>query len=38
MVSVLSDAHTLSLFIASVSLLQDSEYREPMNMYTSLLS
>ncbi len=33
-----SDAHTLFLFITSASLLQNSEYRESMNMYISLLS
>ncbi len=32
---VLPDAHTLILFIASVSLLQNPEYREFINMYIS---
>ena len=33
-----ADAHTLILFIATASLLQNPGYRESMNMYTPLLS
>jgi len=35
---VLPDAHTLTLFIASASLLQNPGYRGSMNMYTPFLS